>query len=150
MKAYKISLFILICFVNLPGLFAQGTKPKPDSTMASENITIVKGYKPKLQDAKKIDIVPADEKLTVKKPEITYKTPASLFKTSPTKTKLVAPNIQGIKLPQLNRNYVKAGFGNYGTIYGEFFYNTLRNRTSISVRTSLAFMPSSLSAVRPH
>jgi hypothetical protein len=131
MKTYKISLLILAGMLSVTGVFAQENRQKADSTIDSKNVDVVKKYKPKLQDAKKVDIVPADEKLTVKKPEITYKTPPSLFKTSPTKTKLSAPGLDRIPIPQLNRNYVKLGFGNYGTLYGDFFYNTLRNRTSM-------------------
>src|SRR5205814_199330 len=79
-------------------------------------------------DAVKIDVVPAQEKLETKKPEITYKTPYSLYEMKTFKTKLAAPTIAQPKLDKLDHNFVKVGAGNYGNIYAEYFFNTLRDR----------------------
>src|SRR6185503_9487831 len=36
--------------------------------------------------------------------------------------------LEGEPLKRLYKGYVKAGFGNYTTPYGEFFYNSVRSR----------------------
>lgn len=127
MKAYKIFVPAFLILANQQS-WAQ---TKPDSLMDTKNVTVVKDYKPKLQDAKKIEVIPGNEKLTVQKPEISYKTPPSLLNTVPVKTRIGSPSIGKIPIPDLNHNFVKAGFGNYGTLYAEAFYNSLRSRTSL-------------------
>jgi hypothetical protein len=97
----------------------------------NETVEMVNQYKPKLLDAVKIDVLPVNESVETKKPEITYKTPAFIYNTEPYKAKLKVPGLGPGPTVQLYHNYVKLMLGNYSDINGEFIYNTLRNRNSL-------------------
>ncbi|MGZ5283076.1 MAG: hypothetical protein ACXWEY_12435 [Bacteroidia bacterium] len=108
-------------------VYAQDDK----KTLGDETVIIVRDYKPKLSDAVKIDVLPANENVETKKPEIAYKTPAFLFNTPPYKAQLKAPSLGKPPVDELHHNYAKLMFGNYADINGEYIFNTLRNRNSL-------------------
>jgi hypothetical protein len=102
-------------------------------TGAGDNtVDVTFQYKPRINDAVKIDVNPVPETEAVEKPDMEYKTQASAMEIKTQKTKLPAPTIKGTGgLDELHHNFVKLGFGNYSNIYAEYFYNTLRNREQI-------------------
>ncbi len=84
---------------------------------------------PKLTDAIKLDVVPVNERIEIKKPEITYVAKATLIKAETSKTDKIPPVVL-IKTDRkkLDRVMIKAGYGNYNNIYAEGFYNTINSR----------------------
>jgi hypothetical protein len=95
-------------------------------------VTNYSQIKPKLADAVKIDIVPVQvEFKPFTKPEMTYTTDPFLMNTVAERTKLPTMTIKSFPIPPLQHSFVKGSFGNYSDLYGEIFYNTLRNRTSL-------------------
>jgi hypothetical protein len=96
------------------------------------DVTVKTAIKPKLADAVKIDVIPVqDENIKVNKPDMTYTTEPFVISTAPYKTRLQTMSIKNVPLPELQHSFVKGAFGNYSDLYGEIFYNTLRNRTSL-------------------
>ena len=87
--------------------------------------------KPKLADAVKIDVTPVQENIAVQKPQMTYTTESYLLPTTVYKSKIQPAFIKKDILHELNKSFVKGDFGNYGNLYLEAFYNTLRNRTDL-------------------
>lgn len=118
--------FAIILIFTAATAYAQTGK----NGLGDENVVIVSGYKPKLADAVKIDVVPVPDVVETKKPEIAYKTPAFIYNTKPYKVQLKAPSFTAPNKELLN-SYAKLMFGNYADINGDFFYNTLRNRTNL-------------------
>ncbi len=100
-------------------------------SMGDETVIIVTGYKPKLSDAVKIDVVPVQENINTAKPEITYKIPAFIYNTEPFKAKLSAPTLKQGPVSELHHHYAKLMFGNYADVNGEYIFNTLRNKNSL-------------------
>jgi hypothetical protein len=97
-----------------------------------QTVVSVKDIKVHLADAMKIDVLPVQENIRQTKPEMTYTTDPFLVPSPTFKTKLQAFSINGPgKLPALQKSFVKGSIGNYSDLYGEIFYNTLRNRTDL-------------------
>lgn len=94
----------------------------------NEEITVVAPYQPTVSDAFKINISPRIPDENLVKPKFTYQ---PIHKTLILKTQLepiVPARIEGESVSKLYKNYVRAGFGNYGTPYLEFFANKLRSK----------------------
>ena len=112
---------IMLFLFSVPVLAQQ----KKDKKLESENVDIVRDYKPKILDAAKIEVLPEPEKLEVRKPEMKYFTTNSLFPTQPYKTPFRTLQISKGEQEPLQHAYVKAALGNYNNIYAEGFVNTL-------------------------
>jgi len=121
------------------GLYASGLvmiliAVMPASTCAQEaggeEITVVAPYQPTVSDAFKIDVSPRipDEKLI--KPELHYSLLSKLIVTPPELEAIVPARIEGESVSKLQKNYVRAGFGNYATPFIDFYANQLRSKTS--------------------
>ena len=93
-----------------------------------EEITVVAPYQPAVSDAFKINISPRvpDEKL--EKPEFNYSILSREFRVEPQLEPISPASIQGESVAKLYRNYIKAGIGNYGTPYLDFYANKLRSK----------------------
>lgn len=123
MKNLNIKYLIL-----LSGALILLLQPAKAQQKFNEEFDIVKPYKPKLSDAVKIDVIPEKELAEAKKPDMKFTTPPFLFPTTPFKAKLKSVGIGSVPLEDLNRAFVKAGFGNYTNLYLEAFYNSLRSK----------------------
>lgn len=115
----KITSFFFLCI----GFNAMAQNPNP---MGEEEINVLKPYKPVLSDAIKISSLPGSD--TSKPLPIQLK-----YEIAPKKltTKVEVEPIKPLKLkdetvPQLFKNFVKLGLGNYTTPYGELFINSAR------------------------
>ncbi|MDZ7740469.1 MAG: hypothetical protein U5Q03_01585 [Bacteroidota bacterium] len=113
-------LLMLLLFVS--PLFAQD--PQSDY---QEEVTIIGSYAPTITDAYKINFNPQIEGEKFELPELTYSISPVQLNTSIELEKIRPARMTGEPLSKLYHNYIKAGFGNYGTPYGEFFINSLRN-----------------------
>jgi len=102
-----------------------------DNTGLTGVITEINDIKPKLADAVKIDVIPVQENIAVKKPEMTYTTEDYLLPTPIYKAKMQPAFIKNAPLPELHKCFVEGAFGNYSNLYGEAFFNTVRNRTDL-------------------
>ena len=125
MKPLNIKLFLLAMLAT-SAAFGQKTKSNIDHVSYSE----VKNYLPKPADAEKIAIKPAQENINTQKPDIKYSNKIYLVKDAPFKTPLKVPKvtIPPAPIPDL---YLKGGFGNYASVYGEAIYNTVRDRNNL-------------------
>jgi len=124
--------FIIILMLNLvfimPGILSYGqTAQDSNKTIYKESFDVVREYMPKLTDALKLDVIPVNERIEVKKPEITYVSKATLVKVDATKSEKIPPVVL-IKTERkpLDRFYVKAGYGNYNNILAEAYYNSIK------------------------
>ncbi|HPE54764.1 MAG TPA: hypothetical protein P5514_05015 [Bacteroidales bacterium] len=118
----NISLFLLTgLLLSSVSLFSQEVND-------NEEITVVAPYQPTVSDAFKINISPRipDEKL--EKPKFNYE-PIEKTLSLPAQLEPIVPaRIEGESVSKLYKNYIRAGFGNYGTPYIEFFANKLRSK----------------------
>jgi len=98
----------------------------------SGTVIVPNDIKVKLEDALKIDIPPAqDEGIKLQKPDMSYTTDPYLVPGPTYKTKLQPATLGKIINKELQQCFVKGAFGNFGTLYGEAFLNSLRNRTTL-------------------
>jgi len=91
-------------------------------------VLVVKAYQPTLTDAYKISDVPQMDTTVKAAPALKYDVePQKInaeFKPSPIKP----VKIKDDSVKKLYHGYVKGGYGNYNTYYGEVMYNALRSR----------------------
>jgi hypothetical protein len=131
--AMKNKLFALIIPFGFASLaaFAQNTGGGKENSGLTGEIVEYNAIKPKLADAVKIDVEPVQENISVQKPEMTYTAQPSLLADKPYKGKLQNKSIGKTAQEELNHGYFIGGVGNYANLYGELFYNTLRNRNNL-------------------
>ena len=94
----------------------------------NEEITVIATYKPEIPDAFKISQNPVNSDTSTTVPAMSYNIsprPASIqLQIEPLPSaKLVAEPIS-----KLYRNYLRGGFGNYSTLYGELYAASLRSK----------------------
>jgi hypothetical protein len=97
------------------------------ATMLAQNqeVTIIAPYQPSIADAVKINAQPALPDTTISLPPMNY---SITSQAAPTHFEItpIKPALIDIDVPhELNRNYLRAGFGNYTTPYFELFTNSL-------------------------
>lgn len=116
-------------------LFAPVTILAQDPQGYQEEVTIIGSYTPTISEAYKINFNPTIEMEEFKLPELTYSISPVQLNTFIELNKITPAKITGEPLSKLYRNYVKLGYGNYGTPYFEFFVNSLRSEeTQLGVR----------------
>lgn len=123
-KTYFTGLIILLLLGYSSQSFSQNNK------ITSDSLVVKKDYKPKLQDAVKLDVTPTQDKEEEKPPVMTYSNPVSIFKMLPQKATLKAPVLGKSKLEDLNHSYLKTGFGNYTDVFGDLFIHSVRSKTA--------------------
>lgn len=119
-----IPAFVLLALMSLQAAAQQ------DSTKLKQEVEVVKAYQPSVSDAFKINDIPKIKDEKHKKPTFNYQINSqpifSTFKVDPVQ----AAEMVGEPTPELGKGLLKAGFGNYQTPYGEFFYNTNTGKNS--------------------
>lgn len=95
-----------------------------------EEITVVAPYQPVVPDAFKINVSPRIPDEGLVKPQFNYSILEKDFKVDPVLDPITPAKIQGESITKLYKNYIKAGIGNYGTPYLDFFANKLRSKKS--------------------
>ncbi len=93
-----------------------------------ETIIVVKAYQATLSDAFKINATPTRDTSIFKTPELKYGISSTKASTEYLPIAIKAVRIKDENIPKLYKSYVKAGFGNFSTPYGELFVNSLRSK----------------------
>lgn len=115
-----------ICFTVLPAvmpLLSVAQQPK-----YTEEITVVGTFKPEIPDAFKISQNPVNTDTSTTVPVMNYN-----IRPVPATIKLQIEPLPSAKLvaepiSKLYRNYLRGGFGNYSTFYGELYAASLRSK----------------------
>jgi len=122
---YKITLFeILICLA----VIAVSTTVSAQVKTYNEEITVVAPFDPIIPDAFKISSNPVITDSIGSIPVITYSITPRLADVKPSIEALPAVKLVAEPLSKLYRNYIRGGAGNYSTLYGELFINSLRSK----------------------
>lgn len=115
----SINLFILSTAFMLPfSSFAQ-----------KDTVRVFTPYQPLISDAFKININPVISDTATEKIKLNYTILNRKAETSFNVEPIKAVKIGDATVPKLYPFLIKAGFGNYTTPYGEFFYNSLQSKT---------------------
>ncbi len=113
--AFSLVLFSFNCFAQ------------KDATI-NNDITVVKGYKPVLAEARKISEIPTADTAVFETPKLSYtidpKPLPSAYSISPIK----AVKIKDENIKKLYRGYLEAGYGFPNTFYADAYYNALRSK----------------------
>ncbi len=101
----------------VPAAAAQRREPVADTTKPN-TVVVTSAFKPSLQTAAKINFSAASPAPDSTRPSLEYNVPAQnlIFTFQPTPLQPLAANID-TAIHWENKNYVKAGFGNYSTPY---------------------------------
>ena len=94
----------------------------------NEEVTIIAPYQPTIIEAFKINFSPAIQAQETASPDFEYDAITRKLNTTLTLESVQPVKPAGEKAPQLKRNYLKAGFGNYLTPYLEFSANSLQSK----------------------
>ena len=95
----------------------------------NEKIDVVATYRPVVSDAFKININPVIIDTGHKKMQVEYTILDPKANTVFHPEPITPVRIGNMTVPKLYRFLIKAGWGNYTTPYGEFYYNTLQSKT---------------------
>ncbi|MEO8146743.1 MAG: hypothetical protein ABI723_03845 [Bacteroidia bacterium] len=121
MNKFQKSILALILFP-----FALNAQQKEGEL--NNDITVVKGYKPILAEARKISDSPTADTASFEVPKLTYnidpKPLPSAYNISPIK----AVKIKDENIKKLYRGYFEGGYGLQNTFYGDLYYNALRSK----------------------
>ncbi|MFV0346812.1 MAG: hypothetical protein ACK5IQ_11285 [Bacteroidales bacterium] len=113
---------ILTCIFVLA---VQRLEAQSDKREIEKQVEVVKDYKPEAIEVIKIDSYPNIEKGSAKPKSFDYQINAVPYTSAEGSINPIAPaKMSGLPSDKGNYGYVKAGFGNYTTPYGEIFLNT--------------------------
>ncbi len=125
MKTCIQILYILFFLLMVSGVNAQ-TNDK--GNLGNEDVTIVKEYQPVLNDAFKMNILPAGDTSSASPAQLQYKIEPlqmnSVFNLTPIKPVKIKDDV----IKKLYRGFAKAGYGNYNTPLLELSYNSIRSK----------------------
>lgn len=117
----KISV-LAVLMVSLSGTtFAQNNK-------YNEEITIIAPYDPIIPDAFKLNQNPSSVDTSTTKPRMNYQINVNPLTFKPELATLAPTKLANEPQEKLQRNYIKAGAGNYSSFYGELFAGSLRSK----------------------
>lgn len=98
----------------------------------NEEITVVAPFDPIIPDAFKISSNPVIKDTLATVPTMIYSITPHLADVRPVIDPLPAVKLVAEPLSKLYRNYIRAGVGNYSTIYGELFMSSLRSKSYLT------------------
>jgi len=110
-----------MAFFSHSGLKAQ---EKPFDTI---QVNVITRYKPTIHDAVKLDNSPSVADTVCVKRNVNYDLVNTQYPTSYTPPEIPAMQINGEPEEKLFHSMLDAGVGNYNTLYGEYFFNSLRS-----------------------
>jgi hypothetical protein len=108
---------IFVSIIMLLTLTVQGQQQQ-DYT---EEVTIVAPYEPSISNARKIYLSPSIKIEKLEKQELTYEIIPQKIDVKLELDPLEAVRVQDDKRVDLKNNFIKGGFGNYATPYGELY-----------------------------
>jgi hypothetical protein len=97
-------------------------------SLGDEQINVVKPYRPILSDAVKISEAPPKDTVSVLPPVLKYGVEEKRLETQYNITPIKPVRVKDENIRELYRGFVKAGYGNYNTPYGEAYFNALRSK----------------------
>lgn len=100
-------------------LLASNSAFAQDSIPDSLNIFIIKNYKPRLGNYNKINVSPEPIPFQESKPDLNYGVLSKQYKTSFDPEGISPAKMQAEPVKKLGFGYIKLGFGNYTTPFGE-------------------------------
>ncbi|MBK7030932.1 MAG: hypothetical protein IPH45_17750 [Bacteroidales bacterium] len=130
MKTQRINKLILLLFLPLV-IFLISAQAKAQNKPYNEEITVIATFDPIIPDAFKINQNPVVNDTSTAIPVMTY-----VIRPKDAGIQLAIEPLPAVKLvaeplSKIYRNYLKAGLGNYSTIYGELFASSLRSKTHL-------------------
>ena len=115
-KIFVTTAFILYAV----SLIAQKRETSQSFDTTKKTVVITSAYKPSLKQVAKINFSAPSPFIDTTKPSLKYEIPSQnlFFSYQPTVLKPLALTVENT-MEWINNDYVKVGFGNYSTIYGE-------------------------------
>ena len=118
-------LYILFILLMVSGVNAQSNVK---NNLGNEDVTIVKEYQPVLNDAFKMNILPAGDTSSSSPAQLQYKIEPLQMKSVFNLTPIKPVKIKDDVIKKLYRGFAKAGYGNYNTPLLELKYNSIRSK----------------------
>lgn len=124
MKTMKYPIALFASLLLFTAGYGQQNKEDKQQEGYSEEVTIIAPYQPSISDARKIDLLPTAETQEVEKKSVSYNIQPQKIDVRFDPETLNAVRLQEDQHTSLKANFVKVGFGNYKTPYGELFSTT--------------------------
>lgn len=125
---YKITILTLISSFIL--FFAPAASAQVKTY--NEEITVVAPFDPIIPDAFKISSNPTLDDTMATVPLMNYTIMPHQAEVRPIIEPLPAVKLVAEPISKLYRNYIRAGAGNYSSLYGELFMSSLRSKTYLT------------------
>ena len=100
-------------------------------TSLTQEVEVIKSFKPTISDANKINEMPKIEEQEQQKPTFDYSIYSQPILNTFSVNTLKAASISETPRKETGYGLVRAGFGNYNKPYGELFFNNLNSKKSI-------------------
>src|SRR5690349_11292958 len=127
---YSTLFFITAASLGLKAQDTKTTEKKTDDKAVTEEIEVVRPYKPILAEAVKLRRSPDLNDIKTYKAKFNYSLTDRKLELNSDINKLQAQEVVAAKQEELINNYVKGGFGSAQTIFGEAYINIGRDRKS--------------------
>jgi hypothetical protein len=121
-KYQYIALIAIMAVLFHSGLFAQ------QNGIDTIQVNVITRYKPAIHDAVKLNSNPATADTISLPRNVKYDFINTQYPTTYTPPQIPALQIKGEPQEALYHSLLNLGGGNYGTLYGEYFYNSLRSK----------------------
>lgn len=121
----KITLKISVLAVLMVGV---AVTTRAQNNKYNEEITIIAPYDPIIPDAFKLNQNPSSVDTSTTKPRMNYQINVNPLTFKPELATLAPTKLANDPQEKLQRNYIKAGAGNYSSFYGELFAGSLRSK----------------------
>ncbi|NRF41396.1 TonB-dependent receptor [Pedobacter foliorum] len=124
---YSTLFFITAASLGLKAQDTKTTEKKTDEKAVTEEIEVVRPYKPILAEAVKLRRSPDLNDIKTYKAKFNYSLTDRKLELNSDINKLQAQEVVAAKQDELINNYVKGGFGSAKTIFGEAYINIGRD-----------------------
>lgn len=124
---YSTLFFITAASLGLKAQDTKTTEKKTDDKAVTEEIEVVRPYKPILAEAVKLRRSPDLNDIKTYKAKFNYSLTDRKLELNSDINKLQAQEVVAAKQDELINNYVKGGFGSAQTIFGEAYINIGRD-----------------------
>ncbi|MBC7916127.1 MAG: TonB-dependent receptor [Pyrinomonadaceae bacterium] len=121
---YTFIIFLSTCFSVFSQVKPDEKKPEPTKGAITEEIEVVRPYKPVLADASKIRRSPDLKNTKPFKPNLNYSIIDKRLELNSDLRQLQAQQLDQKPVEVLKNNYAKAGLGNLNTGLAEAYFNT--------------------------
>lgn len=124
---YSTLFFITAATLGLKAQDTKTTEKKTDDKAVTEEIEVVRPYKPILAEAVKLRRSPDLNDIKTYKAKFNYSLTDRKLELNSDINKLQAQEVVAAKQEELINNYIKGGFGSAQTIFGEAYINMGRD-----------------------